>query len=65
MNFDTPTTERRFSTPDIFKHPKLIINELRLTPIIEDLNDLRLGSSEKKVKDDFNLDKRTEGHELR
>jgi hypothetical protein len=64
LNFETPTSERRLSTPDIIKHPKVVINELRLTPIIEDLNELRLTSSEKKAKDDFNLHVRTdaEGH---
>ena len=29
--------------------------KIRLTPIIEDLKELKLGSSEKKVHDDFNL----------
>ena len=34
-------------------HPKVVVGQLRLTPIIEDFNDLSLGSSEKKVRDDF------------
>jgi hypothetical protein len=38
------------------KQPKVIMKDFRLTPIIEDLNDLKLGSSEKKVRDDFNIE---------
>jgi len=55
MNFDTSSLRRQLSSPDIIKYPKVVIKEFRLTPIIEDLNDLKLASSEKKVKDDFNL----------
>lgn len=36
------------------------MNELSLTPVMEDFNELRLGSSSKKVKDDFDLDQRSD-----
>ncbi len=36
-------------------NPKQVIAELRLTPIIEDFNELNLDSSTKKAKDDSDL----------
>ena len=55
MTFDSPAFRRQLSSPDILNYPKRIIKEFRLTPIIEDLNDLKIGSSDKKVHDDFDL----------
>jgi hypothetical protein len=48
----TPLLQRRMSQPSIVIDPKAIVKELRLTPIIEDLNELKLASTLKKFKDD-------------
>lgn len=59
LTFDTPHLKRRMSSPSIMKHPKEIMKDLKLTPIIEDFNELRLGTTDKKVKDDFNIESLT------
>lgn len=45
------------TTPTREKHELAIskFQGFRLTPILEDFNDLRLGSSDKKTKDDFSI----------
>lgn len=54
LTFKSPSP-RKYSSPQVLFHPKDLISQLRLTPIIEDFNELKLGSSDKKSKDDFDL----------
>jgi hypothetical protein len=58
LRFETPSSSRRKSLPSMSKELSKNWKELNLTPIIEELNELKLQSSEKKVKDDFELDQR-------
>lgn len=56
LTFKSPMgTARKMSSPQVLECPKRIISNLGLTPIIEDFNDLKLGSTDKKVKDDFKV----------
>ena len=41
----------------LIQHPALLITGL--TPILEDLNELRLTSSKKRIKDDFQVSSRS------
>jgi hypothetical protein len=56
LTFVTPSSSRRKSLPSMSKELSKNWKELRLTPIIEELNELKLQSSEKKVKDDFDIE---------